>query len=145
MSRRSTFSTAASFLSCALAVGVTVAGCSSIDRDGTQHEVSSETACAEPSVEIDEKVAKPGATINVRGSGWLECNDVESPGSAGDWTSVEIVWIPGDEEASLEPVKLSDGAFETSVSVPESMPPGQATLRVTAPGFRVDEEIEIAD
>ncbi|MFT4158260.1 MAG: hypothetical protein QM630_10115 [Microbacterium sp.] len=96
-------------------------------------------------MEIDEKVAKPGATITVRGTGWLECADVEPSESVVDWTSVEIVWVGGGEEAEREPVKLSDGAFQASVSVPESMTPGQAILRVTAHGHRVDREIEIAD
>lgn len=141
-------------------LGLAIVGCSP-GSPSTQTGARGEAVCEEPVAEVVEASVRPGDVVHVSGSGWLPCVDSEvvyvdgsgsRPGGDNDeneaspaWQTVELAWVRGDHELSA-PSAESDGngSFEVAVTVPVTMTPGVATLRVSSAEFAVDLEVDVS-
>lgn len=157
MPRRSRFGS----LACGVALlGLAMVGCSP-GSPSTQTGARGEAVCEEPDAEVVEASARPGDVVHVRGSGWLPCVDSEvvyvdgSGGRSGsdddeeealsDWRTVDLAWVRGDHELSAPSAEPdADGSFEVAVTVPVTMTPGVATLRVSSAEFAVGLEVDVS-
>jgi hypothetical protein len=125
----------------AIALSVALVACSS----PATPPASSEAACETPRGSTYPATVHPGESVTVTGERWMPCDDAPNDASPAAWKDVTLTWLQNGAESTLGVAPLRDASFAIDIVIPGDVMPGEATVRVTAPGATADVVVTVEE